>query len=62
MTNPSHAAGWFLTACAFAMLAQRGRLDLLVILIPASLLLGFIWQRHNLRKAQADRELGKKVG
>jgi hypothetical protein len=47
-TKISKAAGWFLFAGGFLLLAFSGKLDWLVILVPTSLVLGYgmAWMRR----------------
>ncbi len=49
MNNNSKAAGWALMISAFLLLIVTGKLDLLVVLIPLSLLLGYglLWLGGN---------------
>ncbi len=54
MQNKNKFAGWALCLASLILLASMGKLDLVVVLLPASAVLTFFLAGINGRKSNAD--------
>lgn len=54
MQNKNKIAGWALCLVSIILLASMGKLDLVVVLLPASAVLTFFLAGINGRKSNAD--------
>jgi hypothetical protein len=62
MPNSYHRfAGWALCVGSVIMLAGLGKLDLLIVLLPVSILMTILSTRLNSRKDVADGRHGKGI-
>jgi hypothetical protein len=55
MQNKNKIAGWALCLVSLILLASVGKLDLVVVLLPASAVLTFFLAGINGRKSNADQ-------
>jgi len=58
MQNKNKIAGWALCLVSLIFLASMGKLDLVVVLLPASAVLTFFLAGINSRKGNADARKG----